>query len=114
MGPRQRKKRREKPPALENDTNEDRNCFFRTIFPQPAKSPTMPHGLVKHMNNESIRVLLNNIEDTSRLVLFAGAGISVGVGYPLWVRATEMALDSALERGLSTAAGAYARDKLQK
>src|ERR1700730_13379846 len=66
------------------------------------------------MNNENIQVLLKNIEDTSRLVLFAGAGISVGAGYPLWVRATEMALDSSLKRGLSTAAGGYAREKLQK
>jgi NAD-dependent SIR2 family protein deacetylase len=61
-----------------------------------------------------IDVLLRNIGDTSKIVFFVGAGVSVPAGYPLWEPATEAALVSAKERGLASGAAGYAQEKFEK
>ncbi len=61
-----------------------------------------------------IDVLLKNVSDTSKIVFFAGAGVSVPAGYPLWAPATQSALIAAKERGLATGAAGYAQEKFEK
>jgi NAD-dependent SIR2 family protein deacetylase len=61
-----------------------------------------------------LRVFLENVPDTKRLVFFVGAGISVPAGYPLWGAATAAALDRAQAKGLDEAAAEYAKKKCQK
>jgi NAD-dependent SIR2 family protein deacetylase len=59
--------------------------------------------------------LRNSIPDLSRLVFFAGAGISVPSGYPLWKAGTTEALRLADSKGLiAPGALAYAREELAK
>ena len=64
-------------------------------------------------NPEPLEVFLKNVGDISKLVFFAGAGISVPAGYPLWGTATQAALNSATEKGLGSEAAAYAQSKFQ-
>ena len=61
-----------------------------------------------------LRVFLDNVVETKRLVFFVGAGISVPAGYPLWGAATQVALDRAKAKGLDDAAAEYAKSKYQK
>ncbi len=66
------------------------------------------------MFEHELEVLLKNIADIKKLIFFAGAGISVEAGYPLWGGATEMALQSSKSRGLLPSAALYAHDKWER
>jgi NAD-dependent SIR2 family protein deacetylase len=61
-----------------------------------------------------IKILLENVAETKKLVFVVGAGISVSAGYPLWSMATKRALDRAQAKGLGSAAAGYAHEKYDK
>lgn len=63
---------------------------------------------------EQLTVLIKNVPDSRRIIFFAGAGISVSAGIPLWKPATASAIELAKARGLSFGAAAYASEKFEK